>query len=263
MKKTLLTERFQQLAGIKPLYELSMDNFNEGDDIKSKLLGVKDKIMNHPMIDKIANNILKSPNLSKALFKAANMFGIDVKNLNEGINIDDIIDKGIEIGNKASEKQVNEVDTDDVDVSGSALPAFFGVLGSGVAAALGGKTVLASIAAAVGISLGSFAIASGFLAIVVAAVVAKVHAEYASRKSKTASFKILFKNDGGEEIAKKALSVLRSQMISGQMGKLDVDYEGPKSIIVRSGEESEIVKLLDDAGVKTGSRGSDYIISKQ
>ena len=32
MKKTLLTERFQQLAGLKPLYELSTDNFNEQED---------------------------------------------------------------------------------------------------------------------------------------------------------------------------------------------------------------------------------------
>ena len=50
MKKTLLTERFQQLAGIKPLYE---KNLNEGISLE--------KLMNG---DKVNNDIVVVPNIS-------------------------------------------------------------------------------------------------------------------------------------------------------------------------------------------------------
>ena len=50
MKKTRLTERFQQLAGIKPLYENSL---NEGVPLE--------KLMNG---DKFNNDVLVVPNIS-------------------------------------------------------------------------------------------------------------------------------------------------------------------------------------------------------
>ena len=51
MKKTLLTERFQQLAGIKPLYE--NERLNEGVPLEKLMKG-----------DKFNNDVLVVPNIS-------------------------------------------------------------------------------------------------------------------------------------------------------------------------------------------------------
>ena len=123
MKKPLLTERFQQLAGIKPLYELSMDNFNEQEELnpeelKNKLSLVKDKVANHPLMQKAIDKVSNNPRLFSLIQKAASKFGLNESLNEEEINLDAIITTAIKHKDK-----VNESDND----GGIVMSAMFGI----------------------------------------------------------------------------------------------------------------------------------------
>ena len=134
MKKTLLTERFQQLAGLKPLYELDLDkarqdaklhvgkevpNPENPEDLKRKLASAKDKIENHPLLQKAIDKVANSPRLFKLLQKVANKFGIVNLNENQGdIDLDAIINTAVK-----NKDKINEGDAD----GGLVFGAMFGL----------------------------------------------------------------------------------------------------------------------------------------
>ena len=129
MAKQLLKERFQQLAGIKPLYEQEDDK-----GLKNKLLSIKDKIENHPLMQKAIDKIINSPKLSNLLQKAASKLGLN-ESFNEEIDIDSIIAKSKEMAfqNKDKLDKLNEDDDGGTAVSIGLgmmfLPMLFKALG--------------------------------------------------------------------------------------------------------------------------------------
>ena len=125
MKKQLINEAFrlQQLAGIKPLYEVS-DNITP-QQAAQQAVKIADKLENNSEIDNIATDIAKDPKATKQLMDLLNKYGVNPTNVSENIDSSAVEKIALAMAKKAEESN-NISEEAGFDYSGAFWLGFVG-----------------------------------------------------------------------------------------------------------------------------------------